>query len=152
MGQGVFSLVALLVAEELDCDPSAITARPAPLGLSYSNPLPVLDSLSIKRGEDALGSVAHRTLEAVLRLAGDQMTGGSTSARNCWLAARRAGAGARSALLAAAARRRLNGSARCHQKLSIRLRGNHSVLASWQRMRRKRNPAVSNLSRGSSTG
>jgi isoquinoline 1-oxidoreductase beta subunit len=105
MGQGVFSLVALLVAEELDCDPSAITARPAPLGLSYSNPLPVLDSLSIKRGEDALGSVAHRTLEAVLRLAGDQMTGGSTSARNCWLAARRAGAGARSALLAAAARR-----------------------------------------------
>lgn len=105
MGQGVFSLVALLVAEELDCDPAGITARPAPLGLAYSNPLPVLDSLALKRGDDALGSVAHRGLEAVLRLAGDQMTGGSTSARNCWVAARRAGAGARSALLSAAARR-----------------------------------------------
>lgn len=105
MGQGVFSLVALLVAEELDCDPAGITARPAPLGLAYSNPLPVLDSLALKRGDDALGSVAHRGLETVLRLAGDQMTGGSTSARNCWVAARRAGAGARSALLSAAARR-----------------------------------------------
>ena len=105
MGQGVFSLVALLVAEELDSDPANITARPAPLGLAYSNPLPVLDSLALKRGDDALGSVAHRGLEAVLRLAGDQMTGGSTSARNCWVAARRAGAGARSALLSAAARR-----------------------------------------------
>ena len=105
MGQGVFSLVALLVAEELDCDPAGITARPAPLGLAYSNPLPVLDSLALKRGDDALGSVAHRAFEAVLRLTGDQLTGGSTSARNCWVAARRAGAGARSALLSAAARR-----------------------------------------------
>lgn len=105
MGQGVFSLAALLVAEELDCDPAGITARPAPLGLAYSNPLPILDSLALKRGDDALGSVARRGLEAVLRLAGDQMTGGSTSARNCWIAARRAGAGARSALLSVAARR-----------------------------------------------
>ena len=105
MGQGVFSLIALLVAEELDCDPAGISARPAPLGLAYSNPVPILDSLALKRGDDALLSVAHRSLEAMLRLAGEQMTGGSTSARNCWVAARRAGAGARAALLAVAARR-----------------------------------------------
>lgn len=105
MGQGVHSLVALLVAEELDCDPSTILARPAPIGLAYSNPLPVLDALSIRRGEDALGSLTHRGLEAVLRLVGGQMTGGSSAARNCWVAARRAAAGARAALLSAAARR-----------------------------------------------
>lgn len=105
MGQGIHSLVALLVAEELDCDPTAISARPAPLGLAYSNPLPVLDALAIRRGEDALGSVVHRSVESILRLAGMQMTGGSTSARNCWDSARFAAATVRALLIDTAAKR-----------------------------------------------
>ncbi len=105
MGQGIHTLVALLVAEELDCDPDLIVARPAPLGIAYANPLPLLDALAFKRGDDALAGLAKRGLEAMLRLAGDQMTGGSTSARNCWEAARLAAAAARAALVAAAAQR-----------------------------------------------
>jgi isoquinoline 1-oxidoreductase beta subunit len=105
MGQGIHTLIASLVAEELDCDPASIATRPAPLDLAYSNPLPLVDSLALKRGGGALSGLAARSLEATLRLAGQQITGGSTSARNCWSAARLAAASARAALISAASRR-----------------------------------------------
>jgi len=105
MGQGIHTLVALLVAEELDCDPAQIVARPAPLGVAYSNPLPLIDALAFKPGDTALSGVSRRALESTLRLMGQQFTGGSTSARNCWTAARYAAASARSALITVASRR-----------------------------------------------
>ncbi len=105
MGQGVFTAIPMLVAEELDCDPSRVRAIPAPLHAAYVNPLIVLDGLGLKPQSEPLSEVAYWTLERLLRLVGAQVTGGSTSLRNTWIAAREAGASARALLLAAAADR-----------------------------------------------
>ncbi|MBI1208864.1 MAG: molybdopterin-dependent oxidoreductase [Azospirillum sp.] len=74
MGQGVFTALPMLVAEELDCDWSLVRAEMAPLGPDYVNPM--------------FGGMA---------------TGGSTSIRAAFLPLRRAGAAARMMLVAAAA-------------------------------------------------
>lgn len=105
MGQGIHSLVALLVAEEMDCDPGRVLAVPAPLVAAYSNPFPLLDALRLNGDDDRLGSTANSLIETILRLGGEQLTGGSSSVRNCWEAARRAAAAARAMLIGAAARR-----------------------------------------------
>lgn len=74
MGQGVITSLAMLLAEELEVDLDQIRTEFAPAGLSYFN--------------DELGA---------------QATAGSTSVRAGWLPLRRAGAAARTMLVAAAA-------------------------------------------------
>ena len=105
MGQSIHSLVALLVTEEMDCDPARVIPIAAPLAAAYSNPFPVLDALRLGSPDDRVSSTASGLLETALRLGGEQFTGGSTSVRNCWEAARRAAAAARAMLIAAAAQR-----------------------------------------------
>jgi isoquinoline 1-oxidoreductase beta subunit len=73
MGQGTFTSLPMLIAEELEVDLQAISVEHAP-------PDP-----------------------AVYGVEGDQSTGGSTSIRDCWLPLRKAGAAARVMLIAAAA-------------------------------------------------
>ncbi len=73
MGQGTYTSLPMLVAEELEIGLDAITVEPAP-------PDP-----------------------AVYGVDGDQSTGGSTSIRDCWLPLRKAGATARIMLIDAAA-------------------------------------------------
>jgi isoquinoline 1-oxidoreductase subunit beta len=73
MGQGTFTSLPMLIAEELEVDLQAIRVEHAP-------PDP-----------------------AVYGVEGDQSTGGSTSIRDCWLPLRKAGATARVMLIAAAA-------------------------------------------------
>jgi isoquinoline 1-oxidoreductase beta subunit len=76
MGQGVFTTLPMLVAEELDVDWALVRPEMAPLAAPYGNPL-----------------------------YGDAMrTGGSTSLRAGFLPLRQAGAAARWMLMAAAAR------------------------------------------------
>ncbi len=74
MGQGVYTSMPMLVAEELDADWSKIKMDVAPAAPEYVNP--------------GLGA---------------QATGGSTSVRVSWMPLRRAGASARALLVAAAA-------------------------------------------------
>ncbi|WP_374725672.1 xanthine dehydrogenase family protein molybdopterin-binding subunit [Tardiphaga robiniae] len=75
MGQGIYTSISMLLAEELDVPLSAVKLEAAPPNDKlYGNPL--------------------------LKI---QMTGGSTSMRAYWLPMRRAGAAARSMLMAAAA-------------------------------------------------
>ncbi len=74
MGQGTFTSLPMLIAEELEVGLETITVEHAP-------PDP-----------------------AVYGVQGDQSTGGSTSIRDCWLPLRKAGATARIMLIAAAAR------------------------------------------------
>lgn len=105
MGQSIHSLLALLVAEEMDCDPARVVPVAAPLAAAYSNPFPMLDALRLGSPDDRVSSTASGLLETVLRLGGEQVTGGSTSVRNCWEAVRRAAAVARAMLIAAAAQR-----------------------------------------------
>lgn len=76
MGQGVATAFAMLVAEELEVELSQMRLAFAPAAPIYNNP--IFD---------------------------EQLTGGSTSVRGEWERMRRAGASARSALIAAAAER-----------------------------------------------
>ncbi len=75
MGQGIYTAVAMILAEELDADYAQVTLQHAP-----SN-------------EKLYGNPAF----------GIQATGGSTSVRAFWLPLRKAGAGARAMLVQAAA-------------------------------------------------
>ena len=74
MGQGTYTSLPMLIAEELEVGLDAVTLEAAP-------PDP-----------------------AVYGFDGDQSTGGSTSIRQCWDPLRKAGAAARTMLIAAAAK------------------------------------------------
>ena len=75
MGQGIYTAVAMILAEELDADYAQVTLQHAPPSDKlYANPI-----------------------------FGLQATGGSTSVRAFWLPLRKAGAGARAMLVQAAA-------------------------------------------------
>ncbi|MEY4760756.1 MAG: hypothetical protein RLZZ200_612 [Pseudomonadota bacterium] len=76
MGQGVYTSLPMLLAEELGIRPEALTMEFAPVGAAYTN-----------------------------TLLGAQLTGGSTSIRDAWVKLRTAGAQAREMLIAAAATR-----------------------------------------------
>jgi isoquinoline 1-oxidoreductase subunit beta len=75
MGQGVYTALPMILAEELDADWRKVRFQPAPADSSYANPL----------------------------LGGAQSTLGSTSVKGAWLPLREAGATARAMLVAAAA-------------------------------------------------
>lgn len=77
MGQGVYTNLALLVAEELDVDFDRVQAAAAPLDKQFENP----------------------------KMWGGQLTGGSTSTVGFWTPMREVGATARSLLILAAAKR-----------------------------------------------
>lgn len=74
MGQGIFTALAMIVAEELDADWSKVRTEMASMDPIYANP--------------AIGM---------------QATGGSTSVRTCWDELRKAGAVTRALLISAAA-------------------------------------------------
>ena len=93
MGQGIYTMLAMLVAEELDADWSKVRVEQAQISAVYGN-------------VTALGDSAPAPMQAAMiataRVLGVQMTGGSTSTRDGWEPMRMAAASARSVLLAAA--------------------------------------------------
>lgn len=74
MGQGIYTSLAMMIAEELEVDLASVDVVPAP---------PAPDIYGVE---------------------GDQSTGGSTSTRDCWVRLREAGAVARTMLVTAASR------------------------------------------------
>ena len=94
MGQGVFTMLAMLVAEELDADWGKVRVEQAQISTVYGN-------------STALGDSAPAPMQAAMiataRVLGVQLTGGSTSTRDGWEPMRTAAASARSVLLAAVA-------------------------------------------------
>lgn len=74
MGQGVYTALPMMLAEELDCDWSRVKVESAPAGPEYYDPM-----------------------------MGEQTTGGSTSVMSSWEPLRKAGASARAVLVDAAA-------------------------------------------------
>jgi isoquinoline 1-oxidoreductase subunit beta len=74
MGQGVYTAIPMLLAEELECDWARIKVEMAPADKAYTNPL-----------------------------IGQQLTGGSTAVRAFWTPLRQAGATGRELLIRAAA-------------------------------------------------
>jgi len=87
MGQGTYTSMSMLIAEELEVALSQVQLEHAPPDIKhYGNPL----------------------------LAGDQITGGSTSIRAFWEPMRQAGAAARVMLISAAAKRWQVDPSACH--------------------------------------
>lgn len=90
MGQGVYTGLVQLLAEELDCDLERVRIETAPVAAVYNNPVfPV------------------------------QFTGGSMSISSCWSGLRLAGAAARMMLIDAAAREWQVGSDSCRAERSF---------------------------------
>ena len=86
MGQGIYTTLAMLVAEELDADWSKVRVEQAAINPVYAN-------------VTALGDSAPAAMQGAMmttaRLIGVQMTGGSTSTRDAWEPMRAAAASAR---------------------------------------------------------
>jgi isoquinoline 1-oxidoreductase beta subunit len=115
MGQGVFTSLPMLVAEELGAEWSQVEFEAAPVDPLYANA--ALITASIEENEampeafKEIGLWAARGLAAVI---GIQATGGSTSIRNFWLPLRQVAAAAREMLIAAAAERWNVRPGQCH--------------------------------------
>ncbi|MBS0365740.1 MAG: xanthine dehydrogenase family protein molybdopterin-binding subunit [Proteobacteria bacterium] len=87
MGQGVYTALPTLIAEELEVEPARIVVEAAPVGAAYVN-----------------------------ALNGGQMTGTSNSVTDAWVKLRTAGAQARFMLIAAAAQRWRVDPQTCHAR------------------------------------
>ncbi|MGD0723586.1 MAG: molybdopterin cofactor-binding domain-containing protein, partial [Roseiarcus sp.] len=107
MGQGVFTGVATLVAEELGCRLDQIRVETGPASDAFKNIAVGRDVLAPNRGlaEGEPAGFAGATLDFVVEAATQQITGGSSAMADRFVRARQAGALARSLLVAAAARR-----------------------------------------------
>ncbi|MBO0333779.1 xanthine dehydrogenase family protein molybdopterin-binding subunit [Sneathiella sp. CAU 1612] len=105
MGQGVYTALAMLVAEEMDANFSELVVEQAPVADVYANIAVMKDALPFSdkhhEGEDTIGAWGMAKLGQFL---GVQVTGGSSSVRDAWLPMRQAGATAKAMLVAAAAR------------------------------------------------
>lgn len=99
-GQGVYTTLPQIVADELGADWRTVGVEPAPLNPLYANPLAlgeIFEGLFDRLPDTLRETHAQRT--------GLMLTGGATSIRNFEGALRDAGAAARSMLCMAAARR-----------------------------------------------
>ncbi len=104
MGQGIYTALAMLVAEELEVDLALVRVEAAPVDPVYANVVALMDTLPFSdghhRGEATIGAWGMQKLGGLL---GVQATGGSTSVRNSWSPMQQAGATAREMLIRAAA-------------------------------------------------
>ena len=105
MGQGTYTGLAMLLADELGGAWEQVSVERAPLDKIYNNVAMIVDSLpfhpddhgAVKRGVEWLSAKAMREMPGLI------VTGGSSSIKDQWLPMRAAGASARLMLLGAAA-------------------------------------------------
>ncbi|MGS4948059.1 molybdopterin cofactor-binding domain-containing protein [Meridianimarinicoccus sp. RP-17] len=106
VGQGIASTQAMLIAEELDIDPSTATLDPGQPHPAYFNGSVAAEGLPFPAWEHGFVARTVRDLMVnVARLSGSQFTGGSSSVADLHETLRLAGATARETLKAAAAAR-----------------------------------------------
>lgn len=104
MGQGVHTALAMLMAEELECDWARVRVEQSPIDKIYGNVSALVEGLPF--APEANGTLVRGIrwmMAKTARELGVMMTGGSSSVRDCWMPMREAGASARTSLIAAAA-------------------------------------------------
>ncbi len=103
MGQGIWSGLAQIVADELGADWRAVGVEPAPLGPDYANRGAMIDQVA--QMSETMRGIATWAGGRLVEYFDLQMTGGSTSVRGFEAPLRHAGAAAREMLCRVAARR-----------------------------------------------
>ncbi|MDE9450960.1 xanthine dehydrogenase family protein molybdopterin-binding subunit [Aliiroseovarius sp. Z3] len=104
MGQGVYSVQAALIAEELDVELDQIRVDPGPPSKAYYNTALANDAVPFpSTNQGAAANAMRGTVDAVMKFMGMQLTGGSTTVPDGYEKLRVAGAVARETLKAAAA-------------------------------------------------
>ena len=103
MGQGIWSGMAQILADELGADWRTVAVEPAPLGAAYVNLFLATEPLS--NLSDSVRTMAQWATRRVVEYFEVQLTGGSSSVRGFEAPLRAAGATAREMLCKAAAAR-----------------------------------------------
>ncbi|GGE94886.1 xanthine dehydrogenase family protein molybdopterin-binding subunit [Sphingomonas prati] len=104
MGQGVWTALPQMLADELGADWRTVSVEPAPINPLYANDF-VMDEAARNAAPHALTGFAGTVGRELARRSAFQLTGGSSSVRGFEARYRAAGAGARILLCMAAARR-----------------------------------------------
>lgn len=104
LGQGVRSLQAMLIAEELDLDPGQFEVETGPPATAYFNAAAGDEMLPDPSDKSLRARFAVGAFATVARNAGLQITGGSSTVPDSFVKLREAGAIARETLKLAAAR------------------------------------------------
>ena len=104
MGQGVYTSLPMLVAEEMDADWSTVRAEQSPIEKIYGNYVILGDGLPVDPEDKGTVATVVRWIGFKIgEKLGVLATGGSTSVRDAWEPMRIAGASAREMLVRAAA-------------------------------------------------
>ncbi|MCA0325565.1 MAG: molybdopterin-dependent oxidoreductase [Proteobacteria bacterium] len=103
LGQGVRSMQAALIAEELDVDLNQVRVTPGAPSAAYYNTATADESVPFLSTDDSWQADAARgAVGTVIRMLGMQVTGGSTAVPDSFVKLRQAGAMARETLKLAA--------------------------------------------------
>ncbi len=104
MGQGVYTALATLVADEMDADWASVSVEQAPIAKIYANTVLLLNVAPFLPDDDGMPArLARASLQRMGYEMSLQATGGSSSVRDAWEPMRLAGATARAMLVQAAA-------------------------------------------------
>lgn len=105
MGQGVYTGLIQIVAEELDCTLAQIRLQEAPIDPLYGAVVTLAEGVPFRPDDDGVLARGMRwALTATARQVGLMMTGGSGSIRDLWEPLRQAAAATRATLVEAVAR------------------------------------------------
>ncbi len=105
-GQGVYSMQAALIAEELDVELEQVTVDPGPPSPAYYNTALSEEAAPFRSTDDGFAAESVRSvMDVLMKFLGMQITGGSTSAPDGYQKLRIAGAVARETLKKAASQK-----------------------------------------------